>query len=76
MGGLEDFPQKGAIDKLTQKRRRADNDRPKIWGNWFFNLIYCLFAVYYKSVFFYFFPFGSSLIPFFRSLEGNVTGNN
>ena len=44
--------------------------------NKYFNFIYVLFAVFYKAVFFYFFPFGSSLVPFFRSLEGNITGND
>ena len=74
MNSFEEFPQKGAVGKLEQKRRRADPNRPKIWGNWLFNFIYVVSALIYKSVFFYFFPFGSSLVPFFKSLQDNITG--
>jgi len=75
MNSIEDFPSKGAVGKLEQTRRRKSKDRPYIECNWLINLIYVLISVFYKCVFFYFFPFGSSLVPFYRSLYGNVYGN-
>lgn len=74
MNSFEEFPQKAAVGKLVQKRRRADMNRPLIWANWLFNFIYVVSAMFYKCVFFYFFPFGSSLVPFFKSLEDNISG--
>ena len=75
MNSIEDFPSKAAVGKLEQTRRRKSKDRPYIDYNWLINLIYVLISVFYKCVFFYFFPFGSSLVPFYRSLYGNVYGN-
>lgn len=63
MGHIEDFPQKGAVGKLEQSRRRADKSRPLISCNGLLNLVYVLSSTFYKAVFFYFFPFGSSLVP-------------
>lgn len=76
MNSFEEFPQKGAVKTLEQKRRRADKERPLMAYNWLFNLVYVVSAMFYKALFFYFFPFGSSAIPFIRSLEGNISGNN
>lgn len=72
MNSYEDFPMKSQVGKLNFKRGRYADRSSIIDANWFINPLYSLIYTFYKSVFFYFFPFAASFIPFLRSLEGNV----
>lgn len=75
MNSLEDFSVKGCVGKLAFKRsREKDQDRPRIpLFDTLFNGIYTLLNTFYRSVFFYFFPFVIILYPMVKSLEENVT---
>lgn len=72
MNSYEEFPMKSAVGKLVFKRGRYAERSSIIDLNWFVNPLYTVIYSFYKSVFFYFFPFACSFIPFLRSLEGNV----
>ena len=72
LGQFEDFPLKGAVGKLEVKYSRKQTDRPQIAMAGLLNFIYVSFNIFYKSVWFYFFPFATILYPMIRSLEGNV----
>ena len=72
MNSLEDLPIKAAVGAIEQKKKRKDNEREKIEGDYFFNAIYVACVVGYKSLYFYFFPFLVSLIPLLKSLENNL----
>ena len=72
MNSHEEFPLKSAVGKLSFKRGRYAERETVIDMNWIVNPLYTLLYTFYKSVFFYFFPFAASFIPFLRSLEGNV----
>lgn len=72
MDSMEDFAAKGLVGKLTLKRSRRAEDRPKMQADWLFNSIFVAFNVFYKSVFFYFIPFATILYPMAKSLKGNV----
>jgi hypothetical protein len=73
VNSFETLPVKSAVGKLTVKRSRTKTpDRPKIQADWMFNSLYVACNVFYKSVFFYFFPFGTMITPMLRSLQGNL----
>ena len=72
MNSLEDFPMKGAVDKLVFKRGAKDQVMTPMPAAWLFGTIYKILYIFYKSVFFYFFPFAAALLPFFKSLGNNV----
>lgn len=73
MNSYEEFPLKGAVGKLEVKRsRKSKEERPRMAYDLLFNIIYVIFNVLYKSVFFYFFPFATIVYPMVRSLKGNI----
>lgn len=76
MDSMEEFAPKGLVGKLTLKKSRRAEDRPKMQADWLFNSIFVAFNVFYKSVFFYFIPFATILYPMVKSLEGNVLENS
>ena len=71
MNSLEDFEIKGAVGQLEFKNSRKSIKNTSLTGHWFFNFVYVLANVFYKSIFFYLFPFGASFIPFLKSLGNN-----
>jgi len=72
MNSHEDLPIKGAIGKLTVTRSRRAQ-RQKVKGDGLLNFIFVCCNVFYKSVFFYFFPFATIVWPMVKSLEGNIS---
>jgi len=71
MNSHEDLPIKAAVGKLTMTRsRRAE--RPRVKYDGLLNFIFVTCNVFYKSVFFYFFPFATIVWPMYKSLEGNI----
>ena len=73
MNSMEEFPLKAAVGKLDFKRGRKSKDQVPMAGGWLFNPIYTLYYVFFKSLFFYFFPFTAAFQPFLMSLKGNVS---
>lgn len=75
MNSLEDFDVKGCVGKLNFKRSRGkDQDRPRIpLFDKLFNGVFTILNTFYRSVFFYFFPFAIILYPMAKSLEENVS---
>lgn len=71
MNSHEEFPMKAAVGKLLFKRGKKEDVIEPIGGGWLLGAIFRLYYVFYKSVFFYFFPFAASFIPFIFSLEEN-----
>ena len=71
MNSLEEFEIKGAVGKLEFKKSRKSIRYLPLRGWTFFNTVYVLANLFYKSIFFYFFPFGASFIPFLKSLGNN-----
>ena len=74
MNSHEEFPMKGAVGTLKFKRGSKEEVAEPIGAGWLGSLYAGLFKIYYvfyKSVFFYFFPFAASFIPFIFSLEEN-----
>ena len=72
MASNEEFPLKAAVGKLDFKRGRKSKDEVAFPGGWFFGSVYTLYYVFFKSVFFYFFPLAAVMMPFLLSLKENV----
>jgi hypothetical protein len=73
LNSFEELPIKSAVGKLEVKRSRTKTtDRPKIDGDWLLEGLYVASNVFYKTIFFYFFPLATVLTPMVRSLEGNI----
>mmetsp|Transcript_4816 Transcript_4816/g.8259 ORF Transcript_4816/g.8259 Transcript_4816/m.8259 type:complete len:202 (-) Transcript_4816:33-638(-) len=73
MNSYENLPIKAHVGKLEMKHSRTKSEkRARMTGDWFFNFVYVTCCIFYKSFFFYFFPFVTILQPMLHSLEGNV----
>ena len=72
LNSFEDLPVKSAVGKVELKRSRKSKDRPLMKADWLFDSIYVVCNVFYKTVFFYFFPLATIFTPMIRSLEGNI----
>jgi hypothetical protein len=74
LNSFEDLPIK-AVGSVTLKRSRqkqSESERPLIQGNWLFSPLFRLCNIFYKTLFFYFFPLATILMPMLKSLDGNI----
>lgn len=73
VNSFEELPIKGAVGKLELTRSRTKTeDRPRIQADWLFNSVFVLANKFFKSIFFYFFPLATILLPMAKSLKGNI----
>lgn len=64
MDSFDDFPLKNAVNQELKKKNKRKETYEKITHiHKLLNYIYVCCKIFYKSVYFYFFPFGASLIP-------------
>lgn len=71
IGSLEDFEIQKSVGKLVLNKGRKeavseDGFSSKLPGGPLFNFIYCVYKLFFKSLYFYFFPFVVIFIPLFQ----------
>ena len=73
MDSFDDLPLKKAVDKELIKMNKRKETYEKITHfHKLLNYLYFFCKIFYKSVYFYFFPFGASLIPLIYGLKKNI----